>query len=158
MKDEDDVQTYRYEVKSLLWRIAHFPIPTVAAINGHAFGVGAFIVLSHDYRVMRSDKGWISMNEVKINVKIQPSTIDLIRYKLPIGRAKTDGVIYGKRLSGNQALELKIVDAVADGDNLIKQAKILLNSVLDAGSMNRQSLREMKMNVYSRHESGPSKL
>ncbi|KAJ8302957.1 hypothetical protein KUTeg_019353 [Tegillarca granosa] len=84
LKDEDDVQTYRYEVKSLLWRIAHFPIPTVAAINGkfihdtmtfqhlnnngHAFGVGAFIVLSHDYRVMRSDKGWISMNEVKINI------------------------------------------------------------------------------------------
>lgn len=50
------------------------------------------------------------------------------------------------------------MDAITDMDNLIKEAKTLLNSVLSVGSINRQSLRHMKMNVYPRHGNGFSKL
>lgn len=82
----------------------------------------------------------------------------IYRCKLRAGRAKTDAIIYGKRFSGNQALELKIVDAITDMDNLIKEAKTLLNSVLSVGSINRESLRHMKMNIYPRHKNIPSKL
>lgn len=38
-----------------LARILTFPIPTVCAINGHAFGAGFYMALCHDYRVMRND-------------------------------------------------------------------------------------------------------
>lgn len=34
LKDEDEVQTFRTESQNLFWRLAHFPVPTVAAING----------------------------------------------------------------------------------------------------------------------------
>src|SRR5436309_3564948 len=33
-----------------LGRVLTFPAPTVAAVNGHAFGVAAMLVLAHDQR------------------------------------------------------------------------------------------------------------
>ena len=33
-----------------------FPVPTVCAIGGHAFGAGLMIALCHDVRVMRRDR------------------------------------------------------------------------------------------------------
>jgi len=44
-------------VLKLLGRIMAFPMPTAAAINGHAFAAGAMLALAHDFRVMRSDRG-----------------------------------------------------------------------------------------------------
>ena len=42
-----------------LWaRVLSMPIPTVAAVNGHAFAGGAMFVLAHDHVLMRSDRGY----------------------------------------------------------------------------------------------------
>jgi len=38
------------EVLKFLGRVMGSPIPTVAAINGHAFAAGAMLGLAHDYR------------------------------------------------------------------------------------------------------------
>ncbi len=46
-------------VLKLLGRIMAFPVPTAAAINGHAFAAGAMLALAHDFRVMRSDRGFL---------------------------------------------------------------------------------------------------
>lgn len=32
-------------------------MPTVACINGHAYGAGLFLALICDYRIMRADRG-----------------------------------------------------------------------------------------------------
>lgn len=38
-------------------RLLSFPIPCIAAINGHAYGGGLAFAFSHDYRIMRQDRG-----------------------------------------------------------------------------------------------------
>jgi Delta3-Delta2-enoyl-CoA isomerase len=45
-------------------RLLGFPIPVVAAINGHAFAAGFLLAMCCDYRVMKSSKAWLSMNEL----------------------------------------------------------------------------------------------
>ncbi|MCO5595300.1 hypothetical protein L7F22_049341 [Adiantum nelumboides] len=50
--------------QKLLHRFLCFPIPTVAAICGHAAAGGCMMALAHDYRYMRSDRGFIMLNEV----------------------------------------------------------------------------------------------
>lgn len=45
----------------MLHTILDFPYPTVALITGHTFGGGCPFALSHDYRVMNSKRGFISM-------------------------------------------------------------------------------------------------
>lgn len=39
-------------------------VPVIAAVNGHAFAAGFIISLACDYRIMQSNRGWCSMNEV----------------------------------------------------------------------------------------------
>ena len=38
-------------------RLLSLPIPCIAAINGHAYGGGTAFAFSHDYRIMRIDRG-----------------------------------------------------------------------------------------------------
>jgi enoyl-CoA hydratase/carnithine racemase len=44
------------------------PVPTVAAINGHAFGAGSMLAIAHDFRVMRVDRGYYCFPEVDIRI------------------------------------------------------------------------------------------
>ena len=55
-------------VLKFLGRVMAFPLPTVAAINGHAFAAGAMLALAHDFRVMRADRGFFCLPEVDINI------------------------------------------------------------------------------------------
>lgn len=60
-------------------RLARFRCFFKIIFTGHAFGAGAIIALVHDYRVMRNDRGWFSLNEVRMKIQVKPETIRLIR-------------------------------------------------------------------------------
>ena len=45
----------------MLHTILDFPFPTIALLTGHTFGGGCPFALSHDYRVMNSERGFICM-------------------------------------------------------------------------------------------------
>ncbi|OWF50786.1 3-hydroxybutyryl-CoA dehydratase-like protein, mitochondrial [Mizuhopecten yessoensis] len=79
-QDSETVVRFDKALENTMWRIMHFPLPTVAAINGHAFAGGAFLAMSHDYRVMRSDRGWISWNETHLKLRLGDMLLNLLRY------------------------------------------------------------------------------
>ena len=66
----------------IMKRLLLLPIPTVAALNGHAFAAGAFISLACDYRVMRADRGWFCISEVDVGVPIGPPMTNLLKSKV----------------------------------------------------------------------------
>ncbi|MDR2279719.1 MAG: enoyl-CoA hydratase/isomerase family protein, partial [Gordonia sp. (in: high G+C Gram-positive bacteria)] len=78
----DRHQTYVDGVQNLFARVLTLPVPTVAAINGHAFGAGAMLAMAHDYRVMRSDRGFFCFPEADIRIPFTPGMNDLITAKL----------------------------------------------------------------------------
>lgn len=45
----------------LLHTVLDFPYPTIALLTGHTFGGACPLALSHDYRVMNSKRGFLSM-------------------------------------------------------------------------------------------------
>lgn len=73
----------------LLATIVDFPFPTVALITGHTFGGAGPFALSHDYRVMNSKRGFISMPPVNLGLHF-PGIGALPRLKLrpQVSRAK----------------------------------------------------------------------
>jgi len=68
----DDATTFLQRAHGLLARLVTFSRPTVAALNGHAFGYGAMVALAHDQRVVRADRGWFCLPEVDLGLQLHP--------------------------------------------------------------------------------------
>lgn len=111
----DQGQWYIGRVHRLLARMLTLPLPTAAAVVGHAFGAGAMLAIAHDFRVMRADRGYFCFPEVDIRIPFNPGMAALIQAKLT-PRAAVASMTTGRRFSGPDAEEFGIVDAsCADG-------------------------------------------
>ena len=106
---------------ALLSRILTAPVPTVAALNGHAFGYGAMLALAHDQRAQRVDRGWFCLPEVDLGLQFHPLQLSLIQAKLSPA-AVAESILAGRRWDAAAALEAGIVDAVASEDELLGTA------------------------------------
>lgn len=83
-----DVERFMVMLWELLKRMTIFPVPTVAAINGHCFAGGAFFALAHDFRAMKDDgRGWVCFNEVHNNMRFRKPMIAFLRIKIGVGKA-----------------------------------------------------------------------
>jgi enoyl-CoA hydratase/carnithine racemase len=108
----DQTQWYVGRVQSMLARVLTLPVPTAAAVVGHAFGAGAMLALAHDFRVMRADRGFFCLPEVDIRIPFTPGMAALIQAKLA-PQAAVASMTTGRRFGGDDAQHLGLVDAVA---------------------------------------------
>ena len=108
----DQTQWYVGRVQGMLARILTLPVPTAAAVVGHAFGAGAMLALAHDFRVMRADRGFFCFPEVDIRIPFTPGMAALIQAKLTPPAAMAS-MTTGRRFGGDDAAHFGIVDAVA---------------------------------------------
>jgi enoyl-CoA hydratase/carnithine racemase len=112
MAHGDQTQWYVGRVQALLARMLTLPIPTAAALVGHAFGAGAMLALAHDFRVMRVDRGYFCFPEVDINIPFTPGMAALIQAKLA-PQAAVASMTTGRRFGGGDAASIGIFDATA---------------------------------------------
>jgi len=111
---DDQWGSYVSDVQGLLARVLALPVPTVAAIQGHAFAAGAMLTLSHDLRVMRADRGFWCLPEVDIQIPFTPGMSALIQGRLAPQTAHV-AMTTGRRYGGAEAVDAGIVDqAVAE--------------------------------------------
>ncbi|MCV7076963.1 enoyl-CoA hydratase-related protein [Mycobacterium szulgai] len=112
----DQTQWYVGRVHALLARMLTLPIPTAAAVVGHAFGAGAMLATAHDFRVMRADRGYFCFPEVDIHIPFTDGMAALIQAKLSPQTAVAS-MTTGRRFGGEDAARVGIVDATAaEGD------------------------------------------
>ncbi len=128
MSHSDQAPQYVQDVQELFARVLTFPVPTVAAVNGHAFGAGAMLAMAHDFRVMRADRGYFCFPEADINIPFTPGMAALIQGKLTPAAAIAS-MTTGRRFAGPAARELGLVDDVADEAGLLEQASGLVREL-----------------------------
>ena len=116
-------EVFGEEFMYLMGRIITLPIPTICAINGHAFGAGFMLALSHDVRMMREDKGFLCANEIQLGLKIPRPELALFRHKIP-ANSFFETVQLSKRWTGPDALEAGIIQSISTIDNLVEIAKL----------------------------------
>jgi enoyl-CoA hydratase/carnithine racemase len=136
-------------VKSLLkflGRLMAFPVPTVAAINGHAFAAGAMLALAHDFRVMRADRGFFCLPEVDINIPLAPGMTALIKSRL-LPNVFRSSILTGARIGGVEAKELGIVDEAVPADQVLPQAIARASSMANKG---RDIYGTLKRGMYAK--------
>ncbi|ORV49252.1 enoyl-CoA hydratase [Mycolicibacter engbaekii] len=113
---------YVGRVQALLARVLTLPLPTAAAVVGHAFGAGAMLALAHDFRVMRADRGFFCLPEVDIRIPFTPGMAALIQAKLA-PQAQVASMTTGRRFGGVDAQRFAIVDATA-GEGAVTPAAV----------------------------------
>ena len=136
MAHGDQTQFYVGRVQTLLGRVLALPMPTAAALNGHAFGAGAMLAVAHDYRIMRVDRGFFCFPEVDIRIPFTTGMAALIQAKLTPAAAVAS-MTTGHRFGGTDAVEFAIVDATATEDAVTDRAVELLTPLggKDAGTL-----------------------
>ncbi|THB78824.1 MAG: enoyl-CoA hydratase/isomerase family protein [Desulfobacteraceae bacterium] len=58
----------KFACNDLFKKCLHFPVPVIAAINGHAFGNGDILACACDFRFMNQEKGFFYFPEVDIHI------------------------------------------------------------------------------------------
>ena len=121
--ERGDREVFGEEFMYLMGRIITLPIPTICAINGHAFGAGFMLALSHDVRIMREDRGFLCANEIQLGLKIPRPELALFRHKIP-ANSFFETVQLSKRWTGPAALEAGIIQSISTIDNLAEITKL----------------------------------
>ena len=142
--DKDEAARFVPTLNDFLGRVLSFPIPTVAALNGHAFAAGALLALAMDYRLMRADRGWFCLPEVDIHIPFHPAMMQLIRCKLS-GTSLRDAVLLGKRYVASDACQAGIVDASCTSEELLSRAAEVSRPLAQKG---RSIFSQMKRALY----------
>ena len=108
-------------LQALYMRLMTFPVPVVAAVNGHAFAGGAMLALACDERVMREDRGYFCLPEVDINIPFVSGMSKLIQAKLTPAAAHK-AMLSGYRFGGPEAVEWGIADEATSEDQVLPAA------------------------------------
>jgi len=143
---EAEGQRYIPDVLALMARVLTFPAITVAAINGHAFGAGAQLSLAHDYRVMRTERGYWCMPEIDMKAPLHPGMTALIQARVPKQTAH-ELIVTGTRYTAEAALSRRIVDFA------VPEAEVLPKAIaLAAGLASKAdpAMRTLKRGMYPR--------
>lgn len=135
---------YIEAVQGLLARLLTFARPTVAAVNGHAFGAGAMLAIAHDFRVMRSDRGYYCFPEVDIKIPFTKGMAALVQAKLSPQTAVT-AMTTGHRFTAPDAHAAGLVDDTAPGEELVSAAVSRLQPLV---GKDRGTLGAIKITMY----------
>ncbi len=141
-----DVAAFGPEFMTLMGRIITLPVPTIAAVNGHAFGAGFMCALCHDMRFQREDRGFMCANEVAIGMVIPNPELALFRHKMS-ANVYMETVLQARRWGGPDSLAAGIAQAIAPIDSLLETAKAKAAELAPLGK-NREVYSKMKEAIY----------
>lgn len=106
---------------ALLCRLASYPGPTVAALTGHAIAGGCLLALSCDRRVMTRSRARVGLSEINLGIPVPAGAVAMLLALYPT-RSVEQLVLEGDGFGGERALELGLVERLADGDGVIDEA------------------------------------
>jgi enoyl-CoA hydratase/carnithine racemase len=144
--NEAERQSYIPNVLALMARVLTFPTITVAAINGHAFGAGAQLSLAHDYRLMRTERGFWCMPEIDMKAPLHPGMTALIQARVPKQTAH-ELIVTGTRYGAEAALAKRIVDQAVPEHELLPRA---IELAAGLASKADPAMRLLKRGMYPR--------
>ena len=130
-------KVWRFSRRSeeIVGRLANFPKPTIAAINGHCFGGGLEIALACDFRIAASRA---RLGQTEVNLGLVPGAGGSQRLVRVLGQAKAKELVFlGSRLTADEAATIGLVtktvpneafaaEVRAFAEKLAKQAPIAI--------------------------------
>lgn len=132
----------------LALRLLSFPMPTLGVMTGHAYPMGAFLLLACDWRIGQQGSARIGLNEVAIRISPPRFAIELARSRLhPAWLSRT--VTLGEMFGPDDALSAGFLDEVQPTeamDGAVSRAIHSLGSIHQPSHVRaKRQLRETTM-------------
>ncbi|KAJ7954745.1 enoyl-CoA delta isomerase 2, peroxisomal-like [Quillaja saponaria] len=138
------VESFKPVVAALL----SLPMPTIAAVPGHAAAAGFLLALSHDYFLMRSDRGVLYMSEVDLGLTIPDYFTVIMRSKIGSAASRRDVLLTGTKIKGKEAVKMGIVDSAHDSAEGTLDAAVRLGEQLGQRKWNGEVYSEIRKSLY----------
>ena len=154
-RDTKAIVKMAYEGSRAAFRIFDFPIPTVAAITGHALAMGAITACCFDLRIAAEGAFQIGVNEARLPSIFPDWALPPLNHRLaPTHRVRA--LAHGELYSPQEAVAAGFVDQVVPSAELpsaaMERAKELAK--LDSGThaaikrqMRRDAIEQMRQAV-----------
>ncbi|KAH1120517.1 hypothetical protein J1N35_003677 [Gossypium stocksii] len=124
------------------------PMPTVASITGHAAAAGFVLALSHDYLIMRKDRGVLYMSEVDIALTIPDYFNALFREKIGDASVRRDLLLRGLKMKGDEAEKRGVVEAAYGSEAEVREASVRLAENLGKRKWHGEVYAEIRKGLY----------
>ena len=140
IKEFDDLRQDASEYKILfedmvIRNLARLPMPTIAALNGHALGGGFEIALACDLRVLQRHAK-VGLPESHLGGLAGNGAVRITRL---IGPARAKELLYtGMTLEGEKALEWGLVNRLADEGQALSAARELAGTIIQRGPISNR--------------------
>ncbi|HET7580740.1 MAG TPA: enoyl-CoA hydratase-related protein [Bacillales bacterium] len=119
------------KIRDVFAAVSGLPQPTIAAINGYAFGGGLELALACDFRIAVSNT---KVGLPETSMAIIPGAGGTQRLPRLIGEAKAlELILTAKRLTADEALAYGILTKTAEPEALIKSCEELAEQILANG-------------------------
>lgn len=107
--------------------------PTIAAVNGYAFGGGLELALACDIRVA-STNARFALPETGLGIIPAAGGTQRLARLIGVGRA-TEMILTGRRLTAEEALSAGLVTAVVDPERLLDEAQATAKKIMARGPL-----------------------
>lgn len=116
---QEDVNRNIYKIGEVFTAIDQLPQPTIAAINGFAFGGGMELALACDFRIAAAGT---LMGLTETSLGIIPGAGGTQRLPRLVGQAKAlELILTARRIFAEEALQYGLVTSVAEKENLLDE-------------------------------------
>lgn len=134
----------------VLARLLVFPAPTFTVFNGHAFGLGLFLGLACDHRIMVENNkkaAFLCLPEITIGLPLGIGFAALAKCKLPPSALRTSALT-GKKWSHAEALKHGLIDAVVPLSTSQISRQVLEMAQQLVSTSEKGNLSQIKMEIY----------
>lgn len=142
-QDNQAVISFMHGMNNIFKRLLLFPVPVIAAINGHAYGNGAIISCACDFRFMRKDRGFFCFPEVDVSIPFLPGMISFVRKAIP-EPVFNQMLLSGQRMAAADLETANVITKACEKDELMTDA------IAFAGSFAKQRgiFQELKKRMH----------
>lgn len=140
---EEQVALFEHFARVLL-RLYVFPLPTVAAVTGHAMAGGALLALAQDVRIGAEGSFRFALNEVAIGLPMPTFGIEVLRGAVPRW-AEAELLLHGRAFTLAEARDRRVFEDLEECERVtacaVRRAAGLAKIPHDAYALTKERLR-----------------
>jgi enoyl-CoA hydratase len=138
--DRSRQQAMVMAVNRMFGRLYGLPLPTIAAVNGHAIAGGVILTLACDYRIGAEEDYKLGLAEARVGVVYPVAAMAIVKSELAPATAKTM-VLTARNYNPQEAVKMGVLDELQPSDRLLTRA---LEVATEMAALPRSSYRQVK--------------